>query len=250
MRFAIDTRSGVPLYRQIIEQVKFAIARGGLSPGDFLKLSVQDTGPGIPDEIVEKIYDPYFTTKEQGKGTGLGLAVVHGIVKNYGGAIIAYSEKGIGTTFNIYLPTIKGPTPGGERIIAPLPRGSEHILLVDDEPTLVDVGKQLLEKFGYQVSTARDGQEAINIFKQSPIPIDLVLTDMTMPKMTGDKLALELLKIQPDIPVILCTGYNLNITEVSALKLGIKAFIYKPIVEADLSRIVRRVLDEGTQTRG
>ena len=220
----------------------------GLLPGNYLKLSVQDTGRGIPPEIMQKIYDPYFTTKEKGKGTGLGLSVVHGIVQSYGGAIHAYSEPNCGTTFNVYFPTVKNQTEVVKEKNHELTGGNEHLLLVDDEPALIDVGRQLLEKLGYRVSTAGGSLAALEIFRNARQPIDLVLTDMTMPKMTGDKLAIELLKIRPDLPIILATGYSVTITAEKALKMGIRAFIHKPIVEADLARIVRKVLDEGKKT--
>ncbi len=215
----------------------------GLNPGDYLKLAVQDTGTGIPADIIAKIYDPYFTTKQKGKGTGLGLAVVHGIVKGYGGAIFVYSESPGGTTFNIYLPTVKGET--ALQTIPPhtLPRGTEHILIVDDEALLIDVLQQMLENLGYRVSATNDGKTALEMYCRKPDAFDLVLTDMTMPKMTGDELASELLKINADLPIILCTGYSAKISAETALRMGIRAFIYKPIVEIDLANIVRNVLD-------
>ncbi|BBO68680.1 hypothetical protein DSCA_26100 [Desulfosarcina alkanivorans] len=220
----------------------------GLHPGEYLKLSVQDTGRGIPPEIMQKIYDPYFTTKEKGKGTGLGLSVVHGIVKSYGGAIYAYSEPGTGTTFNVYIPSAVQPVAVEQEVDSELPGGSERILLVDDEPALIDVGRHLLEKLGYRVSTASSGTEALDLFRDAPQAIDLVLTDMTMPHMTGDRLAAELLKIKPGLPIIISTGYSIHMSAEKAQERGIQAFIYKPIVEADLAGIVRRVLDGGNPT--
>jgi PAS domain S-box-containing protein len=215
-----------------------------LSPGTFLKLCVQDTGMGIPADTLEKIFEPYFTTKEKGKGTGLGLAVVHGIVRSYGGAIYAYSEPDCGSTFNVYIPTIQAELPVEDRKIPELPGGSEHILLVDDEPVLLDVGQQMLEKLGYQVSVYQNSCEALAVFRQSPDIFDLILTDMTMPVMTGDKLAVEIMQIRPEIPIIICTGYSSAISSESALEMGIKAFLYKPIVEMDLATTVRQVLDD------
>ncbi len=217
----------------------------GLNVGDYIKLSVQDTGRGIPPKIIPKIYDPYFTTKEKGKGTGLGLSVVHGIVQSYGGAIYAYSEPGRGSTFNVYIPFVNRRITVEKQPDKELTGGSEHILLVDDEPALVDVGRQLLDKLGYRVSTAGGSLEALELFREAPQAVDLVLTDMTMPKMTGDKLAVELLKIRPDLPIILVMGYSTNISAEKALKMGIKAFLPKPMVAADLAAIVRKVLDEG-----
>ncbi|CAB1059222.1 diguanylate cyclase/phosphodiesterase (GGDEF & EAL domains) with PAS/PAC sensor(s) [Olavius sp. associated proteobacterium Delta 1] len=217
----------------------------GLLPGSYLKPSVQDTGCGIPAEIIKNIFDPYFTTKEKGKGTGLGLSVVHGIVKSYGGSIFPYSEQNSGTTINVYLPTVKKQITVENAVIPDLPGGSEHILLVDDEPSIVEVGRMMLENLGYQVSTATGSKSALEVFKQAPHAIDLVLTDMTMPQMTGDQLAVELLKIRPGLPIILCTGYSAKMSGAEALKKNINAFIQKPIVKSDLARLIRNVIDDG-----
>lgn len=221
----------------------------GLVPGDYAKLTVQDTGKGIPPELMGKIFDPYFTTKEKEKGTGLGLAVVDGIVRSYGGAVYVYSEPDMGTTFNVFRPTLKTKITAEKNEIPELPTGDEHILLVDDEPSLLDVGQQLLEQLGYRISTAVNGEAALDLFCRAPQAIDLVMTDMTMPKMTGDKLAMELLKIRPDLPIILNTGYSMAISNERALEIGIKAFIYKPLVEAELAGTVRAVLDETRQEK-
>jgi CheY-like chemotaxis protein len=196
-----------------------------------------------------KIYDPYFSTKEKGKGTGLGLAVVHGIVQNLNGTISAYSEPNCGTTFNIYIPSQFNQPVMDKAEEFKLPFGCEHILLVDDEPAILDIGEQLLKRLGYRVSTADGSAEALEMFRQAPQDYNLVLTDMTMPKMTGDRLSLELLAIRPDLPIILCTGFSVNISAEKALEMGIKAFIYKPIVESELARVVRNVLDEGQTLR-
>jgi PAS domain S-box-containing protein len=229
---------------QILLSERDTALHPGLMPGKHLKLSVQDTGRGISPEIMQKIYDPYFTTKEKGKGTGLGLSVVQGIVQSYGGVIYAYSEPNHGTTFNVYIPSVNEQTMGEGLVTSELPGGNEHILLVDDEPALIDVGRQLLEKLGYRVSTAGASTAALEMFRRAPHTIDMVVTDMTMPKMTGDKLAAELLNIRPDLPILLATGYGSNIFAGKVRKMGIKALLHKPIVEADLARIVRKVLDE------
>ena len=215
-----------------------------LKSGRYLKLSIQDTGKGIPSNIQEQIFLPYFTTKEKGKGTGLGLSVVHGIVQSYGGAVYVYSEPNQGTTFNVYVPAISRKPLMEEEKLSALPTGSEHILFVDDEPTLVKLGVQMLEKLGYRVSTANGGIEALKMFGDAPQAFDLVLTDMTMPKMTGDKLAVELIQRRPDIPVILSTGYSSAINSEKVVGIGIKALIEKPIVLADLAKTVRKVLDD------
>ena len=216
----------------------------GLKPAEYLKLSVQDTGHGIPPEQIEKIYEPYYTTKDTDKGTGLGLAVVHGIVQGYGGAIYAYSEPKIGTTFNVYLPTISKQSANGDETVLDLPGGNESILLVDDEPALVDAGCQMLEHLGYRVNTAGGSMAALNLFRQIHSEIDLVITDMTMPKMNGEKLAIELLKIRPDIPIIINTGYSSILSDEKLSTLGIKAMIHKPVIKAELARLVRDILDE------
>jgi PAS domain S-box-containing protein len=214
-----------------------------LTPGSYLKLSVQDTGFGIHPDILAKIFEPYFTTKEKGKGTGLGLAVVHGIVRSCGGAVYAYSEPESGSTFNVYIPTIEDQVQAVRVEGVEETSGREHILLVDDETNLLDVGRQMLARRGYQVSAYSDSCEALEAFRNAPQAFDLVLTDMTMPKLTGDKLAVAILQIRPDIPIILSTGYNANISGEQAAKLGIRAFLYKPVVEEELAATVRKALN-------
>ncbi|MCJ7494829.1 MAG: ATP-binding protein [Deltaproteobacteria bacterium] len=216
-----------------------------IEPGPYLKLRVSDTGSGMPPEILSRIFDPYFTTKETGKGTGLGLAVVHGIVKSHRGAITVSSEPGKGTTFDIYFPRddiIQAPSEL-ERI-EPLPLGGrERVLFVDDEKAIVDIGQKLLERLGYEVVGRTSSVEALELFRAKPESFDLVITDMTMPNMTGDKLARELMGIRPGIPVILCTGFSERITEEKAKLLGIREFVLKPLVMKDLAKSMRRALD-------
>ncbi len=214
-----------------------------LGPGPYLKLSVGDTGPGMGPEILKKVFEPFFTTRETGRGTGLGLSVVHGIVKSIGGEITVRSELGTGTVFNVYLPIftekireIPEPADVSET-------GSETVLFVDDEPMLIQVYREQLEKLGYHVDAVDSGLKALELFTSDPNKYDLVITDMTMPKMTGDKLAGELLKIRPGVPVILCTGYSQQITEEKAHELGIRSFIMKPLKMKILSETIRRVLD-------
>jgi PAS domain S-box-containing protein len=215
----------------------------GLKPGPYVEIIVADNGEGIPEEILNSIFDPYFTTKSAGKGTGMGLAVVHGIVESYGGKILVDSVVGRGTTVTIYLPMSQRAklAPIDESEL--LPRGSECILLVDDEVAIAKMGRQMLTGLGYTVTTRSSGLEALELFKAKPMAFDLVITDMTMPNLTGDILAAELMKIRADIPIILCTGYSNKISEEVALEMGLRDLILKPIVKADLAKIVRRVLD-------
>lgn len=219
----------------------------GLRPGKYLKLSVQDTGTGIPAGIGEKIFDPYFTTKPKGKGTGLGLSVVHGIIHNYGGAVYASSEPGPGTTFKAFIPAIEQCPTAGTSSEPQLPTGNERILFVDDEPALVEIGQTLLEMLGYTVTACESSIEALDVFQKAPGKIDLVISDVTMPEMTGDKLAIELLKTRRDLPIILCTGFSDRISRETIGELGVKALAMKPLSKKDLAALVRKVLDEARQ---
>ena len=213
-------------------------------PFGWLKLSVQDNGCGIPPEIMDRIFDPFFTTKEKESGTGMGLAVVHGIIASIGGDINVRSEPGKGTVFDIFLPKADIDDIQIENMDdAIATSGNERILIVDDEESIIDVVRRLLERLGYRTTACMRSEEALQIFKADPKAFDLVITDMTMPKMTGDQLANELLKVRPDIPIILCTGYSERITEEEARKIGIKAFAIKPLSVKDLSITIRNVLD-------
>jgi len=215
-----------------------------IKTGDYIKITISDTGVGIPPEVIESMFEPYFTTKETGKGTGMGLALVHGTVKKYGGTIMVDSRLGHGATFSILLPTTKKRETTIPYQPTELPQGTERILFVDDELPITKMAKQLLERVGYEVTTRTSSIEALELFKAKPNEFDLVVTDMTMPNLTGDKLAVELIKTRRDISVILCTGYSKKISNDTASEIGIKAFAYKPIVKADLARTVRNVLDE------
>ncbi len=223
-----------------------ASKQADLHPGPYMRLSVEDTGHGMSAEVVGRIFDPYFTTKELGKGTGLGLAVVHGIVKSHGGAITVLSEVGKGSTFEVDLPRLDGVEGAAERMPPePLPFGGrERILFVDDEPSLIEVGRQILEHLGYEVETRTNSLEALELFSRDAGRFDLLITDMTMPSMTGDGLAREVLRIRPSIPIILCTGFSERISEEQARNLGIREFVMKPIVMNDLAKSVRRALDQ------
>lgn len=215
-----------------------------IDPGKYLRLTVSDTGEGIAPEIMGRIFEPYFTTKEKGVGTGMGLSMVHGIVKGHGGMVTVYSEPGKGSTFHVYIPLIQeeGKRPEIDED-ASVPTGTEHILFIDDEPALADLGKQMLERLGYEVTSRTSSVEALELFKAQPDRFDLVITDMTMPNMTGDRLAREFVKIRPDIPIIICTGYSEQITEEKAKRMGIKAFVMKPFVMKELAKIVRKTID-------
>jgi CheY-like chemotaxis protein len=214
----------------------------GLRPGSFLKLTVKDTGHGIDPENLERIFDPYFTTKDKGEGTGLGLAVVQGIVKTHNGAITSESRPGEGATFHVLLPVIEVEPEAEREPAAGLSMVRERVLLVDDENDLVEIGRLMLERLGYFVSTRTSSIEALELFKSDPGRFQLVITDMTMPNMTGDLLAQNLLKIRPDLPIILCTGYSERMTETRARKMGIRAFVMKPIIIQDLANTIRTVL--------
>ncbi len=214
-------------------------------PGPYIRMMISDTGCGMDRNVMNHIFDPYFTTKPPGKGTGLGLAVVHGIVKSCGGEITVYSKPGTGSAFYVYLPRIanaaeeNAPAPAGD-----IPCGNERILLVDDEEQIVIMEKKMLETLGYQVTAKTGSLEALEIFRQNPDSFDLVITDQAMPNMPGSRLAENMMQIRPGIPIILCTGFSETFTEKDAKKLGIREFVLKPIVKKDLARTIRRVLKE------
>ena len=214
-----------------------------LLTGSFVKLTVSDTGQGIRPELKDRIFDPYFTTKEVGKGTGMGLSVVHGIVKNYGGIISVESKVGKGTTFYIYLPVVEEEAVIETGTIEELPKGNERILFVDDDKSLIYVCRYRLERLGYQVETKTNPVEALELFRDSPDRFDLIITDMTMPQMTGDHLVEEILKIRPDKPTILCTGFSEKIDEEKAKEIGFSEYIEKPIDKWDFANKIRNVLD-------
>jgi CheY-like chemotaxis protein len=228
---------------QVILNADFANKYPDMKQGQYVKMSFKDTGHGIPPEVRDSIFNPYFTTKEKGEGTGLGLAVVHGIVKNFEGEITVDSEPGKGSIFDVYLPVIEDEEQESIKPIEPLHTGHENVLVVDDEPGIVEMGGRMLESLGYQVTTRTSSIEALELFKHEPGRFELIITDMTMPNMTGDRFSQEVMKIRPDIPIILCTGYSHQISEEKAKKIGIKAFVMKPLVKRELSSIVRQVLE-------
>ena len=214
-----------------------------LSPGPYLRLTVSDTGHGMDQATIGRIFDPYFTTKRPGEGTGLGLAVMHGIVRNYGGAITAYSEPGRGTTFHLILPRIERESAPEEEISESIPRGNERILFVDDEETLAGMMRGMLEHLGYSAVVCTNSTEALEVFRAQPDRFDLVVTDYTMPRMTGVDLARELLRIRPDVPIILCTGFSETIPPEQVKDVGIREFAMKPMITREVAQLIRKVLD-------
>ncbi|MDM8540840.1 response regulator [Desulfococcaceae bacterium HSG9] len=219
-----------------------AAAIPDIEQGHYLKLTVNDTGHGIKTEILERIFDPYFSTKDKSVGTGLGLAVVQGIVKKHGGTISVDSKPEIGTSFNIYFPRLRAEVAAESLSDKLLPRGTEKVLYIDDEQMLADMGKQLLERLGYDVVSKTDAIEALALFRAQPDNFDIVITDMTMPKMTGDKLAKAIMQIRSDIPIIICTGFNKLITLQKARDLGIRGFLMKPLNIGDLAVSIQDAL--------
>lgn len=217
----------------------------GVEPGPYILLSVRDTGAGIDATILDRIFDPYFTTKKQGEGTGMGLAVVHGIVKNHGGMITVRSSPGQGCVFQVYFPRLETAAPVQRAGEEEIPGGNEAILLVDDEAPLAEMEHRMLERLGYRVESRVSSIEALQAFRDNPLKFDLVITDQAMPNMTGVELAREILAIRPDLPIILCTGFSRQISEENAKALGIREFILKPLLKSDIARCIRKVLDAG-----
>ena len=214
-----------------------------VKPGKYVKVSVTDTGIGMDEKTKERIFDPFFTTKEMGRGTGLGLASTYGIVKGHNGMINVYSEKGHGTTFTIYFPSSNKEVAKEENVHMDIVKGEGNILLVDDEDVIIDVSKELLEILGYHVYEARSGREAIEIYKSMDGEIDLVILDMIMPGTSGGE-TFDILKlINPDVRVILSSGYSINGKAKDIMERGCKAFIQKPFQMGDLSNKIRKVLN-------
>ena len=214
-----------------------------LKPGPYLSLAIRDSGHGIPPDIVERIFEPYFTTKGIGEGTGLGLALVHSIARSSGGGIDVVSEPGKGTTIQVFFPLLQNTDQVESEQVMPLPRGSERILLADDEPDIVAAVKIILEKLGYQVETYSNGQEALEAFWADPERFDLVFTDQTMPQLTGMELAQEIIKVRPHLPIVICTGFSEAITPEQIQSQGIVELLLKPLTPDKLADAVRRGLD-------
>jgi len=203
---------------------------------------VSDTGQGIPPALIPKIFDPFFTTKKTGEGTGMGLAVVHGIVKSYGGAITVRSEMGRGSTFEVFIPRADSEAEPRSSAARKVSFGNERVLLVEDEEIQLLSFERMLERLGYRATSYRNGPDALAHFEAHPNDYDLVITDQTMPQMTGVQLAKAILKVRPDIPVILCTGYSEVIDAEEARELGIREFVMKPFDVTEFSATLRRLL--------
>ena len=222
-----------------------AAAARGLAPGRYAKLTVSDTGQGIDEASLDRIFDPFYTTKRQGEGTGLGLSVVYGIVKSSGGTVEAASKPGQGTTITVYLPLAapsRETAAGAEPEVA---GGTERVLFVDDEAMLAELAGRVLRSLGYRVTTRTSSVEALELFKARHGDFDLVITDMTMPNMTGADLAREMLAIRPGLPVILCTGYSEIMTAEQARQVGIRGYVMKPLTRREIAKAVRSALDAG-----
>ena len=227
-----------------------ADAPANIKKHGFVRLSVRDTGPGIEPMILDSIFDPFFTTKKPGQGTGMGLAMVHGIVHGFGGTVSVDSKPGQGSAFHVFLPKA-GKKPAIHRDIeTPAPMGRGRVLFVDDEKALADIGREMLEGLGFKVTEKTGAKEALTAFRGDPDGFDLVITDQTMPGLTGAELAREILAVRPDMPIILCTGFSETISPEKAKALGIRDFLLKPVLKKDMAESIRRVLSQGLDKDG
>ena len=213
-----------------------------LKPGSYLRLSVSDTGNGIPPDIRDKIFEPFFTTKNLEEGTGMGLSVVHGIIANHEGAITVESQMGQGTTFVIFLPRTDAIVESELRRSTPIKRKQARILFVDDEESLTQLGQRMLHELGYEAIVCENSLKALEAFRTDPFHYDVVITDQTMPNLTGDALARELLSIRPELPIILCTGFSYTMTPEKAISMGIRAYLRKPILTHELAQTIHQIL--------
>ena len=249
---AMRPMGGVLDVRLDAEDVTPAVAarHPTLQPGPYLRLRVQDTGSGITPDVLQRIYEPFFTTKDVGQGTGMGLAIVHGIVTSHGGATTVASTPGQGSTFTIYLPRLADTAVSDPASVMPLPQGQERLLVVEDDTTLARLLQTQLSSLGYSVQVYTSSREALAAFQTSPPPaVDLVLTDQTMPYMTGETLVQELQRLRPELPIILFTGYSPLIDAAKARALGIDAFLLKPLNTYDLAQTIRHVLEKRRTSR-
>jgi PAS domain S-box-containing protein len=219
------------------------VDRPGLQPGIYEYLSVSDTGRGIKKEIIEQIFNPFFTTKDVGKGTGMGLSLVHGIIEGHGGKIFVESEPREGATFHIYFPVTEAKEVKEAEDLDPLPTGTERIIFIDDEEMVANIGKDMCELLGYKVTTMTDSIEALELINKNPDQFDLAITDQTMPRLTGVELAKQVLKIKPGLPIILCTGFSSKVDREKAKEVGIREFASKPLNRRDIAKLIRQVLD-------
>ena len=243
---AVDAAGGsISIRYKEAESVSDDIAGEPVCSGKQAVLTISDTGCGIDSLDMDKIFEPYFTTKPQGKGTGLGLATVYGIVKEHGGDITVSSEPGKGSTFTILLPLmLKSRMDAMSNEDQQDQTGTEHLLVVDDEEPIIRLEAMVLKRAGYEVTTRTSSIEALAAFRANPERFDLVLTDMTMPNLTGDQLAVEMLSIKPDIPIIICTGFSEALNEEKATSIGVRGILMKPVVKSELRKMIRNVLDE------
>ncbi len=216
---------------------------GELKEGPYVRLTVRDSGHGMDAATLERIFDPYFTTKGPTQGTGLGLSVVHGIVKGHGGSITVQSKPGEGSVFEILLPRIELISEDTAQTRGDVPGGSERILFVDDETALAALAQRMLCNLGYQVTTSTSSAEALEIFRANPEAFDLVITDYTMPQMTGISLAIEMQRIRRDIPIVLCTGHSEMMSLEKATAMHVRALVRKPLSRRDIAEAIRNVLD-------
>jgi CheY-like chemotaxis protein len=223
---------------------QFCGAHGLESPGKYVKLVVEDTGPGIPDQIVDRIFEPYFTTKSAGEGTGLGLSVIYEIVRSHNGAITVDSQPGHGARFNIFFPAIEGQDKIEEESASDdYVTCSGRIMWVDDELVLIQMYKATLESLGFEVTATSNPLHALELFRQNPESFDAIITDLTMPKMTGMELASEINSIRPDMPIIICTGFDNFRADFDVGHFGIQAVLRKPVPRAALARTISSILD-------
>jgi nitrogen-specific signal transduction histidine kinase/ActR/RegA family two-component response regulator len=234
----------------------FAAETGGipevppLAPGPYLRLTVADTGHGMESSVLERIFEPFFTTKPVGEGTGLGLSVVHGIIKNHGGEITVHSRPCAGTTFRIFLPRAENDNTGAAVPDEPVRGRQERILVVDDEEPLANMMQQKLSRLGYKVIAHHDSVEALKEFQSAPQGFDLIITDQTMPRLTGAALAREIVRLRANIPIILCSGSGQAAVKAVGLSPLVRDCVLKPVNFAELSRSIRRVLEAGPGLEG
>jgi two-component system cell cycle sensor histidine kinase/response regulator CckA len=214
-----------------------------IEPGEYVELVVSDTGSGIGPDVIDRVFEPYFTTKGPGKGTGMGLAIIHGIVKECGGAVTVESELGKGSVFHVYFPLIEHEELPPLEDTEDIPLGKERILFIDDEELLLKMGQNMLERLGYSVTVRRSSLDALSTFQNCPEDFDLIITDQTMPDMTGTDLARRMMQIRPDMPIILCTGHSNLIDEATAKSLGIREFVLKPLTQKAIATLIRKALE-------